>query len=941
MPCEQSVTVVESVTQTIAQAIDRGLTVTETAVEPIDVESDASQIVVVEKDTTLQTVDEETRIIDIVGGVQGAQGAQGAQGPVGPQGDVGAAGSQGAVGPQGTVGVQGAAGVQGSRGAQGDVGPQGVQGAAGPQGTAGSQGARGAQGDDGSSGPQGVTGAQGASGAQGAVGPQGPLGPQGDVGSQGATGSQGAVGSQGAAGVQGATGADGPQGADGADGVQGATGVQGAAGSQGAVGAQGAVGPQGAVGAVGGTGPQGATGANGVQGATGAQGAVGTAGTPGAQGATGPQGAVGAQGGAGPQGATGTQGAIGPTGTQGTQGSQGPTGPEFPGVLGKVVCVEAYVNHDVTTGSLPVIDGYQTVEGDRTFLNNQTNQVENGIWTIHASSAWTRPDWFANGMTFQSGQLVFCSDDGQTQISNALLEFDNASATTNYEPFTVGVDPINCDSVRSDIGLPPAGFPNLQQGPFLSAMFGSTNAASLLGAGYPLYAAAILGQAGLDFAGDEGNRLVNLPDPIDNTEPVTLGYFNAHGGTQGPQGAQGSAGPQGATGAQGAQGATGSAATVPNVGMNFVYNVTRTMTDPSSGKFRVNNATFASVTAIAISTTDNDGNSIGAYLALWGAGATIALRVAAAPTEFQIYKVTAAANNTTWYQFTVTPVLAGAGAFSNGDTVDFQPDITGAGPQGAQGAAGSAGATGTQGPQGAQGAQGAAGVASVTGTGYVHATSAVIDGAAKTAQNTAIDVGSFAVAGSAFTKPVAANFTASSGVISATDLTNRMQVNTALASNTQCALTSTTNLPATPYTIDLAFSAAFTQISGAAIASGAGIFLSDGTKYIGHALIAFTSGVETFTFTLTTLTATATNIATTFPIAGNQVYLRITDDGTHRAYWISSNGLDYSKVFQENTNTFLTPTKCGIMCRAASASPPIKLAVYNFVVTGSALGDAS
>lgn len=239
------------------------------------------------------------------------------------------------------------------------------------------------------------------------------------------------------------------------------------------------------------------------------------------------------------------------------------------------------------------------------------------------------------------------------------------------------------------------------------------------------------------------------------------------------------------------------------------------------------------------------------------------------------------------------------------------------------------------------GPTGAAGVASVTGTGYVHATSAVIDGAAKTAQNTAIDIGSFAVAGSAFTKPVAANFTASSGVISATDLTNRMQVNTALASNTQCALTSTTNLPATPYTIDLAFSAAFTQISGAAIASGAGIFLSDGTKYIGHALIAFTSGVETFTFTLTTLTATATNIATTFPIGGNQVYLRITDDGTHRAYWISSNGLDYSKVFQENTNTFLTPTKCGIMCRAASASPPIKLAVYNFVVTGSALGDAS
>ena len=52
-----------------------------------------------------------------------------------------------------------------------------------------------------------------------------------------------------------------------------------------------------------------------------------------------------------------------------------------------------------------------------------------------------------------------------------------------------------------------------------------------------------------------GNRIIDLPPPTINSEPVTKGYADTHysggGGTQGPKGDQGDTGPRGPKGDRG------------------------------------------------------------------------------------------------------------------------------------------------------------------------------------------------------------------------------------------------------------------------------------------------------------------------------------------------------------------------------------------------------
>jgi len=45
----------------------------------------------------------------------------------------------------------------------------------------------------------------------------------------------------------------------------------------------------------------------------------------------------------------------------------------------------------------PTIDNVATADGDRVLLNAQTNKVENGIWVVSGSGAWTRPSDFDTG----------------------------------------------------------------------------------------------------------------------------------------------------------------------------------------------------------------------------------------------------------------------------------------------------------------------------------------------------------------------------------------------------------------------------------------------------------------------------------------------------------------------------------------------------------------
>lgn len=159
-------------------------------------------------------------------------------------------------------------------------------------------------------------------------------------------------------------------------------------------------------------------------------------------------------------------------------------------------------------------------------------------------------------------------------------------------------------------------------------------------------------------------------------------------GEQGPAGATGATGATGSTGPAGAAGANG---TDPGIRWLFDSSTT-TNADPGSGDLRLNNATLASVTEIAISYSSGEtGNpSVETFVKAWDDSTTTALRgtlilkKASAPQNFAIYSVTSAiTDGTTYGRFTLSHV-ASSGSFSNADVLAVQ--FTRTGDKGADGA---------------------------------------------------------------------------------------------------------------------------------------------------------------------------------------------------------------------------------------------------------------
>jgi hypothetical protein len=174
---------------------------------------------------------------------------------------------------------------------------------------------------------------------------------------------------------------------------------------------------------------------------------------------------------------------------------------------------------------------------------------------------------------------------------------------------------------------------------------------------------------------------------------------------QGATGAQGSTGAQGVQGAQGSQGSTG--------GVSLLYTFSTTTTTPTSnnGQIRFNNATFGSITHVYITRQDRNTNDLTATLALIVNGTTLETFQESTPATFATFSVTAASQQTNYYDYTVTP-LSGAILTNNANSA---ASFSATGPQGAQGATGAQGVQGVQGVQGATGAQGAQGAQGVQG----------------------------------------------------------------------------------------------------------------------------------------------------------------------------------------------------------------------------------
>lgn len=120
------------------------------------------------------------------------------------------------------------------------------------------------------------------------------------------------------------------------------------------------------------------------------------------------------------------------------------------------------------------------------------------------------------------------------------------------------------------------------------------------------------------------------------------------------------------------------------VGYNF--STTTAMADPGSGNVRFNNATLASVTAIAIDNLDANGVDQSAYIALFDDSTntvkgTLVFRTGGG--DVATFNITGLTDNSGWFQIAVTHV-ASSGTFSNAE--DTFIGFTRAGDKGADGA---------------------------------------------------------------------------------------------------------------------------------------------------------------------------------------------------------------------------------------------------------------
>ncbi len=144
-------------------------------------------------------------------------------------------------------------------------------------------------------------------------------------------------------------------------------------------------------------------------------------------------------------------------------------------------------------------------------------------------------------------------------------------------------------------------------------------------------------------------------------------------------------------------------------GLHLTFDAsTATTSDPGSGDVRLNNATLASVTEIAISDIDADGVTIGADVATWANGTStlkgiLALRKVGDAATYARYRITGRTGATGFSRLAVSS-LAAHGTFTAGDDLDviWLPGAD----KGDTGAKGDKGDTGDTGETGATGAAG-------------------------------------------------------------------------------------------------------------------------------------------------------------------------------------------------------------------------------------------
>lgn len=137
----------------------------------------------------------------------------------------------------------------------------------------------------------------------------------------------------------------------------------------------------------------------------------------------------------------------------------------------------------------------------------------------------------------------------------------------------------------------------------------------------------------------------------------------------------------GAPGSNGSPGTNGTNGV--NAGYAYTFDTATAMSAPAAGALRANNATFASVTLLAINVTSADGATLAAAIGTWDGSTTTAnrgrllIKKISAPSNFFEYSISGAStNNTTWYQLAVTPI-ASNGTIAASDAISIEWRRTG------------------------------------------------------------------------------------------------------------------------------------------------------------------------------------------------------------------------------------------------------------------------
>ena len=130
-------------------------------------------------------------------------------------------------------------------------------------------------------------------------------------------------------------------------------------------------------------------------------------------------------------------------------------------------------------------------------------------------------------------------------------------------------------------------------------------------------------------------------------------------------------------------------AVIEGAAMAFTFSSTTSMADPGAGVVRFNNATLASVTAIAIDDTSAaTGNpDVSAYINSWDDSTNtvkghLIIQKIGEPQNVAIFEITGLTDNSGWSEIAVTHVVS-SGSFSNTDSIGLA--LARAGDQGAGG----------------------------------------------------------------------------------------------------------------------------------------------------------------------------------------------------------------------------------------------------------------